>query len=85
MYEHAQQAEFEDLKTQAALHGIKIKGNQPGQSSGTGDGTHTPIFGDPEIYKDMTPEQKEKITQEQMAALMNLPFASRIKGLGDKH
>ena len=84
MFEHAQHADFEDLKTQAALHGIKIKGNQPEQSSGVGDGTHTPIFGDPEEYMHMTPQQREQKTQEQMAALMNLPFASNIKGFGEK-
>jgi hypothetical protein len=80
MFDDAQQAEGEELKLMAALHGMKIKGQK---SSSIGqDGDDAPVFGDPEDYEKMSPEEREAKTQEQMAALMRLPFSSKIKGLG---
>ena len=80
LFDDAQQAESEGFKLTAALHGMKIKGRK---SSSIGqDGDNAPIFGDPADYEKMSPEEREAKTQEQMAALMKLPFSSNIKGLG---
>jgi hypothetical protein len=81
MFEDAQRSESEDIKLTAALHGVKIKGQSPSLSDGQGD-DGAPIFGDPADCENMSPEEREKKTQEQMAALMRLPFSSKIKGLG---
>jgi hypothetical protein len=85
MFDDAQQSESENIKLTAALHGVKIKGakNQEQKSSSIGqDGDDAPIFGDPKDYEHMSAEQREAETQKQMAALMRLPFSSKIKGLG---
>lgn len=79
MFDDAQQSENEDLKLTAALHGVKIK-EQKSSSIGQ-DGDNAPIFGDPKDYEHMSPEEREAETQKQMAALMRLPFSSKIKGL----
>jgi hypothetical protein len=81
MFEDAQRSEGEDIKLTAALHGVKIKGQSPSSSDGQ-DGDGAPIFGDPKDYENMSPQEREEKTQEQMAALMRLPFSSKIKGLG---
>jgi hypothetical protein len=81
MFDDAQRAESEELKLTAALHGVKIKGQKSSSSTGQGDGD-APVFGDPRDYENMSPEEREAKTQEQMAALMRLPFSSKINGLG---
>ena len=81
MFENAQEAEGEDIKLMAALHGVKIKGQS--SSSNGRDDDNAPIFKDPKEYENMTPEEREIETQRQVAALMRMPFSSKIKGIGN--
>jgi hypothetical protein len=82
MFEDAQQAENEETKLMAALHGMKIKGQKSQSSTGHED-SNAPIFGDPRDYEKMSPEEREAKTQEQMAALMRLPFIAKTGGIGN--
>lgn len=70
MYSHLMEERWEDYKFQAAMQGHDLdkatKKQKTGEQTGTVDNSVVPMFGDPEEYKKLTKDQREKMTQDMM-------------------
>lgn len=67
LYEHAQKREIERYKFQAMMHGAEPKDDPPPMISS--EKKDSPfMFGDPDDYKNMSPEGQKDLTDKMLSA-----------------
>lgn len=79
MFNHAEAERYERIKINAAFFGVKIddKKNKTSPSIKEKD---TFMFGDPEEYKNMTAEDKKKLTKDMMGRHKEWARKAPVKG-----
>lgn len=71
LYKHFQNIELRKMRFQASLQGVQLSNDDKAMESQAvvGDKSHTvPLFGDPEEYSKLSPEEAQKMTDKMMNA-----------------